>query len=151
MQPNPSDADLRNTEAYYHVVLERIPPRAEPAFESAQMQQRVWGREWGVSNDVGRLRLCVVHRPEDEIATIDASQYDADLDALINDRQQWYWRDRVGPDLKRMQREHDALVAALRNEGVNIECVGGSPGDPKAVFTRDQAIAVKGGAIICRM
>lgn len=151
MQQDPRNAGLRESEAYYHVVLERIPPRAEPAFESAQMQRRVWGREWGVSDDVGRLRLCVVHGPGDEINTIDGSQYDPDLDALINDREQWYWRDSTAPDLQRMQHEHDALVAALRDEGVEIECVGGSPGDPKAVFTRDQAIAVKGGAIICRM
>jgi N-dimethylarginine dimethylaminohydrolase len=151
MQQDPSDAGLRNTEAYYHVVLERIPPRAEPAFEDARMQQRVWGREWGVHDDVGRLRLCVVHRPGEEIATIDPAMYDPDIDALISDREQWYWRDRTGPDLACMRSEHDGLVAALRGEGVEVEYVDGSPGDPKAVFTRDQAIAVRGGAIVCRM
>jgi N-dimethylarginine dimethylaminohydrolase len=50
-----------------------------------------------------------------------------------------------------MQRQHDALRAALESEGVEIIEVGGSAGDVKAVFTRDQAIAVNGGAIICRM
>ena len=54
---------IRNSEAYYHVVLERIPPRAEPSFESPGMQERVWGRVWGVSNDINRLRLCALHRP----------------------------------------------------------------------------------------
>lgn len=151
MSREPRNAGLRESEAYYHVVLERIPPRAEPAFESPEMQRRVWAREWGVSNDVGRLRLCVVHRPGDEIDTIDGSRYDPELDALISDREQWYWRDSTAPDLGRMQREHDALVNALRDEGVEIAVVDCSPGDPKAVFTRDQAIAVKGGAIICRM
>ena len=34
---------------------------------------------------------------------------------------------------------------------MQIVDVGGSMGDVKAVFTRDQAIAVDGGAIICRM
>ena len=151
MQREPRDTGLRDSEAYYHVVLERIPPRAEPAFEAAAMQERVWGRQWGVSDDVGRLRLCVVHRPGDEMLTIDPAKYDAEIDALISDREQWYWRDRTGPDLARMQAEHDGLVAVLREEGVEVACVDASPGDPKAVFTRDQAIAVKGGTIVCRM
>ena len=38
---------------YYHEVLKRIPPRDLPAFEDEAMQERVWGRRWGVYNDVG--------------------------------------------------------------------------------------------------
>ncbi|MCM8748975.1 arginine deiminase family protein [Thermomicrobiaceae bacterium CFH 74404] len=147
----PPDEELRNSDAYYHVVLERIPPRAEPAFEAQEMQERVWGRTWGVHNDVGRLRLCVVHRPGDEMTVIDPRKYDSTIAALIDDDEQWYWRDRQGPDIARMQAQHNGLVAALRSEGVEVVYVDGPPGDPKAVFTRDQAIAVKGGAVICRM
>ena len=33
------DDELRNSSAYYHVVLERIPPRASPPFEDADMQK----------------------------------------------------------------------------------------------------------------
>lgn len=145
------DAGIRNTDAYYHVVLERIPPRAEPAFEAPLMQERVWGRRWGVSNDVGRLRMVALHRPGNEMRTIDPDKYDESIEALIDDREQWYWRDAVGPDLALMQHQHDGLRAALAAEGVEIVDVGGSTGDVKAVFTRDQAIAVNGGAIICRM
>ncbi len=43
---HPAEGRIRNSEAYYHVVLERIPPRAEPAFEAPEMQERVWGRIW---------------------------------------------------------------------------------------------------------
>ncbi|MEX2426357.1 MAG: hypothetical protein WD401_06295 [Thermomicrobiaceae bacterium] len=39
-----ADDELRHSDAYYHIVLERMPPRAEPAFEDAAMQERVWGR-----------------------------------------------------------------------------------------------------------
>jgi N-dimethylarginine dimethylaminohydrolase len=142
---------IRNSEAYYHVVLERIPPRAEPPFENRAMQERVWGRHWGVGNDVGTLELVALHRPGDEMRTIDPDKYDDSIEALIDDREQWYWRDEHGPDIALMQRQHDALRAALEAEGVQIVDVGGSDGDVKAVFTRDQAIAVDGGAIICRM
>ena len=144
-------SEIRNSEAYYNVVLERIPPRPEPAFEDAAMQGRVWGRQWGVANDVGQLKLVALHRPGDEMATIDPDKYDDTIEALIDDREQWYWRDERGPDIALMQRQHDALRAALEAEGVQIVDVGGSMGDVKAVFTRDQAIAVDGGAIICRM
>lgn len=81
----------------------------------------------------------------------DPDKYDDTIEALIDDREQWYWRDERGPDIALMQRQHDALRAALEAEGVQIVDVGGSVGDVKAVFTRDQAIAVDGGAIICRM
>lgn len=147
----PPEGQIRKSEAYYHVVLERIPPRAEPPFEDAAMQARVWGRQWGVGDDVGRLRLVALHRPGDEMRTIDPDKYDETIEALIDDREQWYWRDSTGPDIALMQRQHDALRAALEAEGVEIVEVGGSAGDVKAVFTRDQAIAVDGGAIVCRM
>jgi N-dimethylarginine dimethylaminohydrolase len=145
------DEELRNSEAYYHVVLERMPPRAEPPFEDPEMQERVWGRAWGVSNDVGTLRLVAVHRPGDEISIMDPAKYDPSIAALIDDEDQWYWRDRSGPNLAKMQAQHDGLVETLIAEGVEVARVDGSPYDPKAIFTRDQAIAVKGGAVICRM
>jgi hypothetical protein len=53
---SPAEGQIRNSDAYYHVVLERILPRAEPPFEDAAMQARVWGRQWGVGDDVGKLR-----------------------------------------------------------------------------------------------
>ncbi|CAN5527815.1 dimethylarginine dimethylaminohydrolase family protein [soil metagenome] len=142
---------IRNSEAYYHVVLERIPPRAEPAFHEPEMQQRVWGRRWGVLNDVGELKLVALHRPGAEMETIDPDKYDDTIEALIDDREQWYWRDLNPPDIKLMQEQHDGLRAALEAEGVDIVDVGGSEKDVKSVFTRDMAIAINGGAIICRM
>lgn len=149
---NRPDDEIRGTEAYYHLVLERMPPRAEPAFEAPEMQRRVWGRSWGVHNDVGRLRLCVLHRPGDEMTAIDPSgKYDPRIGAYIDEDEQWYWRDATPPDLRRMQEEHDALAAALRAEDVELVYVDCPPRDPHAVFTRDVAVAVKGGAVIGRM
>lgn len=146
------ESSLRHTEAYYHLVLERMTPRATPPFESVEMQERVWGRRWGVENDVGRLRLCVLHRPGDEMRAIDPTgRYDPTIGAYIDEDEQWYWRDSMPPDLIRMQAEHDALAAALRAEGVDVVYVDCPPRDPHAVFTRDMAVAVKGGAVVCRL
>jgi len=137
----------------YHSVLERIPPRAEPAFEEPGMLERVWGRRWGVRNDVGRLRFVLMHRPGDELKIMcDPDRLDADLGALIDDEEQWYFRSKTPPDIEKMQRQHDALADALRGEGVEVQYIeDASPYDPKAMFTRDVAIAVPGGAIVCRM
>lgn len=145
------DETIRNSDAYYHIVLERIPPRADPAFHEPDMQERVWGRRWGVANDVGPLKLVALHRPGIEMERIDPDKYDDTIEALIDDHEQWYWRDREPPDISLMQRQHDGLRAALEAEGVDIIDVGGSDRDVKAVFTRDSAIAIDGGAIICRM
>ena len=146
-----SKPSIRNSDAYYHVVLERIPPRAEPAFHKPEMQERVWGRHWGVSDDVGALRLVALHRPGAEMETIDPDKYDDTIEALIDDREQWYWRDVEPPDIALMQRQHDGLRAALEAEGVEIVDVDGSERDVKSVFTRDMAISIDGGVIICRM
>lgn len=142
---------LKGSPQYYHEVLKRIPPRALPAFEDEAMQERVWGRRWGVYNDVGTLRMVLVHRPGDETRVMSGDKYDPAIEALIDDDQQWYYRDDRAPDLAKMQHEHDAMVAALRQEGVEVVSVDCAPTDPKAMYTRDNGIAVPGGAIICRM
>lgn len=64
----------------------------------------------------------------------------------------WYWRGPTPPDLPAMQATHDRLVETLRAEQVRVEEVGDVPaGCMKACYTRDVAIAVDGGAIVCRM
>jgi N-dimethylarginine dimethylaminohydrolase len=142
---------LRHTAHYYHEVLKRLPPQAEPAFEDPAMQERVWGQCWGVANDVGQLRLVLLHRPGEEMTIMTPDRYDPEIEALVDDAEQWYWRDERGPDLARLQVEHDQLAEILRAAGARVEYIGGPPRNPKAMYTRDAAIAVRGGAIVCRM
>jgi N-dimethylarginine dimethylaminohydrolase len=142
---------LKDSPQYYHEVLKRVPPRPIPVFEDDEMQTRVWGRRWGVYNDVGTLKMVLVHRPEEEIEIMTPDKYDPSIEALIDVREQWYWRRRTPPDLKKMQIEHDRMVEVLRQEEVEVLCVAGAPRDPKAMFTRDNGVAVNGGAIIARM
>lgn len=139
------------SERDYHTVLERILPRAKPAFEDPAMQLRVWGERWGCRNDVGNLRMVLVHRPGDEVSRMTAEHYDPNLGALINDDEQWYFRSQQGPNVAKMQQEHDGLVKALEADDIVVHQVSGSPRDPKAMYTRDCAVAVDGGVIVCRM
>jgi N-dimethylarginine dimethylaminohydrolase len=142
---------LKDTQQYYHEVLKRIPPRSHPVFEDPAMQERVWGRQWGVYDDFGPLKLVLVHRPGDEIKVMTKRKYDPSIEALIDDDEQWYWRGEEPPNLEKMQKEHDQMVEALRREGVEVVHVEGSSRDPKAMFPRDNGAAVQGGLIIGRM
>lgn len=142
---------LQDSPHYDHEVLKRLPPRSTPPFEAPDMQERVWGRRWGVYNDIGPLKMVLMHRPGPEISLMTAEHYDPEIEACINDEEQWYWRRDTPPDLQKMQTEHDHLVTALRAEGVEVVHVDGSERDPKAMYTRDNGIAVRGGAIIGRM
>ncbi len=142
---------LRDSSYYYHVVLERIPPQATPAFEDEEMQRRVWGRRWGVFNDVGTLKTILMHRPGDEIKVITADKYDPSIDALIDDEEQWYFRSDQGPNIPGMQAEHDALVKILTDHQVEVVHVGGAPRDPNTMFVRDMGMVVNGGIIISRL
>jgi N-dimethylarginine dimethylaminohydrolase len=58
----------------------------------------------------------------------------------------------VGSALDTLQAEHDALVATLRTEGVEVVFLDRvAPGRMKSCYTRDSVIAVDGGAIVTRM
>ena len=142
---------IRDSSAYYHIVLERIPPKATPAFEEEEMQKRVWGRRWGVYNDVGTLGTILMHRPGDELKRMTADKYDPSIDALIDDDEQWYFRSDSGPNIEGMQAEHDTLVKIMRDNGVEVVFVDGGPRDPNAMFTRDMGMVVNGGIIVSRM
>ena len=137
----------------YHQTIKTFASEAEPAFESAEQQRLVWGREWGCPNDVGTLRVVLLCRPPDDLATVvDASKWDSELEAYADREAGWYWRHREPPDLKKMREQHDRLADVLRDEGVDVAYVSGTvPGHIKSQSTRDQVVAVRGGAIICRM
>jgi N-dimethylarginine dimethylaminohydrolase len=142
---------LQGSPQNYQAVLQRIPPRPTPIFEDPDMQVRVWGCRWGAYNDIGPLKMVLVHRPGAEINIMTPVHYDPEIDACIDDGEQWYWQHDTPPDLQKMQREHDLMVTALRAEGVEVVYVDGSPKDPQAMYTRDTALAVRGGVIIGRL
>ena len=88
---------LKDSPQYYHEVLKRIPPRAQPSFEDDAMQARVWDRRWGVYSDVGPLKMVLVHRPGDEMRVMSNDKYDPAIEALIDDEQAVVLPARQGP------------------------------------------------------
>lgn len=136
----------------YHMLIKTFASEPEPAFESEAQQLRVWGRRWGCNNDVGRLRLVLMHRPGEELKIVDPSKKLNDIGAYGDLKSGWYWRGDKVPELAAMQAQHDGLVAALREEGVDVAFLDTcAEGRMKSCYTRDSVIAVEGGAIVTRM
>lgn len=136
----------------YNMLIKRFPSAPEPAFETPGQQELVWGRRWGCRNDVGRLRLVLMHRPGEELKVVDPTKRLDDIGAFGDPESGWYWRGHEVPALDTLQAEHDALVATLRAEGVEVVLLDRvAPGRMKSCYTRDSIIAVDGGAIVTRM
>lgn len=135
----------------YNQLIKQFPSEPEPAFEEEQQQARWWGRRWGCTSDVGRLRMVLMHRPGAEVNVVDTSKR-LDNNAFGDVQAGWYWRGTEGPDLAAMQAQHDAYVAVLRAEGVEVVFLDkAAPGRMKSCFTRNSMIAVGGGAIVTRL
>ena len=136
----------------YNQTIKLFGAEAEPAFETPEQQVAVWGRRWGCDSDVGRLRLVLMHRPGNEMNVIDPAKRIEEIGAFGDPEAGWYWQSDEIPPLAEMQAQHDALVAALQNEGVEVVFLDGvADGRIKSCYTRDSAVAVKGGAVVCRM
>ena len=136
----------------YNQTIKLFGSHPEPAFESAEQQAGVWGREWGCDNDVGRLRAVLMHRPGDEMRIIDPSKRIDAIGSYGDLEAGWYWQSDVIPALEEFQAQHDGLVQTLRDEGVEVVFLDGiEPDGIKSMYTRDSSVAVKGGAIVTRL
>ena len=142
-----SEAEYRENEFFRIFKSEPLPP-----FEEEGELVAGWGRRWGCTTDVGRLRVVLMHRPGDELAVVDRRKQMPEIGGFGDPATGWYWIGKTPPDLALMQRQHDALVRALEAEGVEVVLLNrAAPGRMKQIFTRDSCIGVKGGAIITRM
>ena len=62
----------------------RIEGQGEPAFEDPVIQEKVWGNQWGLNNDVGQLRKVLVHRPGIEWdVMISGGEYMPEMNAIL--------------------------------------------------------------------
>jgi len=124
----------------------------EPAFEDPMEQTATWGQAWGCDTDVGVLRRVLVHRPGPEMEIVDRSKHIPEINAYGDPAKGWYWQSDEIPDWLEMQAQHDAMTSALEANGVEVVRLEGVQApNIKACYTRDSVIAVKGGAIVCRM
>ena len=65
---------ITENEWRYNQLIKRFPSEPEPAFEAPDQLERWWGRNWGCSNDVGRLRVVLMYRPGEEVNQVDTAK-----------------------------------------------------------------------------
>jgi N-dimethylarginine dimethylaminohydrolase len=136
----------------YNMTMKVFHSHPEPAFETPEQQKTVWGQPWGCDNDVGTLRAVLMHRPGNELDIVDPSKRLQDIGSFGDPEQGWYWRGDTVPSLAALQADHDALVQALCDNDVQVIALDRvAPGKMKSCYTRDSAIAVKGGVIVTRL
>jgi len=136
----------------YQMTVKLFGPEAEPAFETAGELTANFGREWGCANDVGQLRAVLMHRPGREFDIVDSSKRIESIGCFGDVEQGWYVQSDTLPSLEAMQVQHDGLVRALRDEGVEIVLLDGEIGNRfKACYTRDSSFAIRGGSIVTRL
>jgi N-dimethylarginine dimethylaminohydrolase len=147
----PGGSALERQPFGYHLSL--CPAVPEPPFHDPGELERVWGRRWGATDDVGRLRSVLVRAPRDEWAAVRADAWNEAAGALVDPAGMWYWESRTPPDLALVREQHRGLVAALEAEGVEVVAIeeDGPPHLTRPIYTRDPLVTVPGGAIIGRM
>jgi N-dimethylarginine dimethylaminohydrolase len=136
----------------YSATIKMFGSEPDPAFEDPARLERLWGRNWGCDNDVGQIRVVLMHRPGSEFDIIDRSKKISETGSYGDLEAGWYWQSDAIPSLEELQEQHDALANLLRAEGaevIYVEGVGG--GRFKSVYTRDSCIAIKGGMIVPRL
>ena len=143
---------MSNPHWIYTQTVKHFAAGAEPPFEDPAELMASWGAVWGLDNDVGRIRSILMHRPGPEMNVVDPAHCLPEIGSYGDPAVGWYFQSDSLPDLPLMQQQHDAFVAKLQAEGVEVHYLDGDAGIRlKQVYTRDPFIMVKGGAIICRM
>ncbi len=136
----------------YNQTIKLFGSQPEPGFESAEQQTAVWGRHWGCDNDVGQIRLCLMHRPGEEMNIIDPAMRIDEIGSFGDRDKGWYFQSEVIPDWDEFREQHDRLVQLLRDEGVEVVFLDSVEADGiKSVYTRDSSIAIRGGALVTRL
>ena len=136
----------------YNQTIKLFGSHPEPAFESRDQQESVWGRQWGCDNDVGQIRLCLMHRPGDEMNIIDPTMRIEEIGSYGDRHKGWYFQSDVIPRWDEFRSQHDQLVKVLQTEGVEVVFLDSVEEDGiKSVYTRDSSIAIKGGAVVTRL
>ena len=96
----------------------------------------VWGDQWSVTSEIGRLRAVLVHRPGREIEEIAEP-------ATV------YFRDFI--DVEKARWEHDQLIQVYKDYGIQVYNIEETdPECPNAMYCHDLILGTPEGVIVTR-
>ena len=146
----------KNVEEYYRdetgetldEIYKKYHPQVLSDFE--QEMETYWGRKWKSNNPTGKLRMVLLHRPGKEFLSIGKpTPWPPHLSSL------GAWRQCIKPDLDELIKDHENLVKAYRNEGVEVVIRKPDPHDPpyqvKSIYCDDVCHPAVYGQVIFRM
>ncbi|WP_449538700.1 dimethylarginine dimethylaminohydrolase family protein [Ferdinandcohnia sp. Marseille-Q9671] len=115
-----------------------------------------WGVEWGVENEIGTLKKVLMHRPGNEILQLHQNPREIEagplLGTYIKGTMPEDLQEKESPNLTKLQTQHDNLVKALENEGIEVVYLEGEDENlPERIFTRDLGLVIPSGVIISRL
>lgn len=141
---------MNNSKRYFSRTLVSEP------FHDKVLLQEIWGENWGVSNDVGKINKVLMRRPGKEILKLhtDAQLIEAGalLSGEISGRTPEDLNNSGKPNLTVLQHQHDQLSNVLRDKGIEVVYLeGDSENWPESIFTRDLGMVIPGGVILSRL
>ena len=129
-------------------MYERYAPQIVTDLE--EDMEKYWGRKWKANTNVGKLRMVLLHRPGKECLSVgQPTPWPPYLNSL------GAWRMAFKPNLDEMIKDHENLVRAYQNEGVEVVIRKPDPNDPpyqvKSIYCDDVCHPAVYGQIILRM
>ncbi len=101
-----------------------------------QDMPKVWGDNWSVTSEIGKLRAVMMHRPGKEVEN-------------ITNPSKIYFRDFI--DVEKARWEHDQLAQVYRDHGVEVHYVEEmDSGCPNAMYCHDLILGTPEGVVITR-
>ena len=114
-------------------------PQIPTSFE--EEIREYWGRDWKCNTEIGRLRMVMMHRPGEEIKSITPPY------------EKWRWLEE--PRLDEMIQDHERLVRAYKDEGIEVVIRKPETNRParlvKSIYTEDPSFPAVRGMAILRM
>ncbi|MFM7694284.1 MAG: amidinotransferase, partial [Actinomycetota bacterium] len=102
-------AEPRDPAWVYNETVRMFAIGGDPPHEDPAELEASWGCAWGLSNDVGRIRSILMHRPGPEMAVVDPSKRIERIGSYGDLDEHWYFQSEDPPDVPAMQAQHDAL------------------------------------------
>lgn len=124
-------------------------------FNDPKLLSSIWDKPWGMDNEVGTIRQVLVNRPNKALLKLAGHYESVESGPLLLNQIKGKLAGSeapAAPDFALIKSQHNALIAALKQEGVEVVFLEGSTDQwPESVFTRDMAMIIPGGCIISRL